>query len=438
MDKPRPAQPRFEFAVLGDNPIDPKGAEGDILGFVELVRPFAARIGRSRENTPFTVGIYADWGQGKSSVMRLLQAELEGLDPPAICVWFYPWKYHTREEVWRGLILTLIHQVQASDTLARQLARRRGALSRLAAKWLWRTFTRVTGGIVPEKWADELVETVSKEPWSPAHLHRFEEQLDLLFRQLAPGPGKAGGAGAQLPLLVLMVDDLDRCLPEPAAAVLEALKLVLNRKGMVTVLGIAEGEVYRAIQALYARTLMAGEEGLRADWGRDYLRKIVQIPFHLPRVSEGAFEDYVGRCLERSAVAGALPRSADWRPVLRRACQENLREVKRFLNRFVAEWDKAEANAPRNQAVIGAKALDPARVAFVLAADNLADGFLDRITAVPAPASCCAAIRTGSWRRRRQRPSADRRRGRRDAISRIRAWSACSTTAWGSARGDPW
>ena len=91
------------FSILGDSPV---GVDRDRLNFTTFVEPFAERLIGSVANSPFTVGIFADWGQGKSTVMQMLRTEVSKKGCPTI--WFEPWKHNTREAVWKGLALTLV------------------------------------------------------------------------------------------------------------------------------------------------------------------------------------------------------------------------------------------------------------------------------------------------------------------------------------------
>ncbi|MCB1736221.1 MAG: hypothetical protein H6981_06400 [Gammaproteobacteria bacterium] len=347
MQAPSNDNAHFGFAVLGDNPAI--HADNDPLGFDLFVDDLAVRLIASRHNAPLTIGVFAPWGQGKSTIMRKLQRRLEHGDPPVPTVWFNPWKYRSREEVWKGLALELVRQIKKHPSLRAELKRKRGALQGWLAKLLWRNI----GG----KWGEELIAAIGKEPWSPSMLHDFEQTLDTLFPALEDSRGGN-------PTLVLFIDDLDRCTPEPAAAVLEALKMVLNRQGVITVMGIAETELSRAIHALYSRELKGSEDQkLDGDWGRNYLRKIIQVPLHVPEVSRDQFDDYVAGCLRQSAIDEALGQDPRWHEAIRRTCGQNLREIKRFLNQFITEWDKAAANARMLGSTLH---LNPERVAFML------------------------------------------------------------------------
>lgn len=338
------------FRILGDNPAggdEPAGT--DLLNFAAFVEPFADRLLGSVSNTPFTVGIFADWGQGKTTVMRMLQASLRRHDCPT--VWFDPWKYNSREAVWKGLALTLIEEVRAHDSLRRELKRKQNSLTEFGLKAL-------VGWLVGRDWAADVVQAVKTEPWSPALLHELEADLRLLFESVSPE------RVANPRPLVLFVDDLDRCLPQAALAVLEALKLVLSRPGLITIMGIAEHELSCAVFAAYAKELESLGTDFDRDWGRRYIQKIIQMPFPLPIVTEASMDEYVGQCLADSGVGSVLGGDKRWCRIIREACQANLREIKRFINNFISEKDKADANAAARRSA--EMAPEPARVAFVL------------------------------------------------------------------------
>ncbi len=350
------------YSILGDSPVD---AKRDCLNFGAFVKPFARRLIQSVDNTPFTVGILADWGQGKSTVMRMLQAAVTAEGCPT--AWFEPWKYSGREAVWKGLALTLISEIRKDKALRSELRRKKENLKTFAAKALW---SRLIG----REWAQDLVDTVKSEPWSPSLLHEFEENFETLFEHIDPSRQHAS-TGAAKPF-VLFVDDLDRCLPEAALAVLEALKLVLSRPGLITVMGVAENELSRAVTAAYARETRDVKDALDPEWGRKYMRKVIQMPFPLPVISDASFEAYVGTCLADSGIEADLDHDPRWRLIIRDACQSNLREVKRFLNHLISEMDKADANEASGGHT---QELDPRRVAFTLLLGWRFAGFVELI-----------------------------------------------------------
>jgi hypothetical protein len=76
---------------------------------------------------PLAIAVYGDWGTGKTSAMRWLETRLHEWNqvdapdrkghPRAYPVWFDPWRYHSKEEVWRGIIAEVILALFRTDRL---------------------------------------------------------------------------------------------------------------------------------------------------------------------------------------------------------------------------------------------------------------------------------------------------------------------------------
>jgi len=122
--------------------------------------------------------------------------------------------------------------------------------------------------------------------------------------------------------LAVFVDDLDRCLPDKAVEVLEAIKLFLDVPGCVFVLGIDRDVIEKGIRVRYA-----GYEA-QID-GAFYLEKIIQIPFNLPPIPPQAIGDYVSQ-----VTAGNLPHPC-CETVFSVGLEPNPRRIKRTLNIFL-------------------------------------------------------------------------------------------------------
>jgi hypothetical protein len=90
--------------------------------------------------------------------------------------------------------------------------------------------------------------------------------------------------------VVIFVDDLDRCLPENALAMLESMKLFLDLEGVVFVVGLDKTVVDRAVALRYHNQAPGDRERIE---GATYMKKIFQVPFALPRVSTRQLPDYL-------------------------------------------------------------------------------------------------------------------------------------------------
>jgi hypothetical protein len=106
---------------------------------------------------------------------------------------------------------------------------------------------------------------------------------------------------ATIDTLVVLIDDLDRCSPERIVENLEAVKLFLSVDGMAFVIGADRRIVEHAIRSRYARPASDERDDARRLVAReaedrlvrDYLEKLVQVPYTIPRLSAAEIETYM-------------------------------------------------------------------------------------------------------------------------------------------------
>jgi predicted KAP-like P-loop ATPase len=179
---------------------------------------------------PFCVGIFGAWGSGKSSFMRmiedLIKAQVEQTGDKIKTIWFNPWKYDKKEELWNALIQTILHSIASEDKAVEGKAKDLA----VAATWLAmkKAISVLTAGVITEANLDDVVKSFTeKEEKYYQYINQFEKTFAEVVHHYTDG-GK----------LVIFVDDLDRCLPENAITVLEALKLYIGDANCIFVLGI--------------------------------------------------------------------------------------------------------------------------------------------------------------------------------------------------------
>lgn len=206
------------FSLQNDQPYT---GQADPLGFDAIAADLARLVLASRQSTPFTLGIEAAWGIGKSSLMQRLRDEL-GREDGIETVWFNAWTAKDQEAL-EGLVRSVLEKLDAN--VLRRTMRRKKLMSlgrvvvSVAGTWLG------AGGLVDAFW-----ERMSVDP------RARNEARELLAQAMREWMAKGGTAHNRL--LVVFVDDLDRCSPTNVFQVFEAIKLYLDAPGFVFVIGL--------------------------------------------------------------------------------------------------------------------------------------------------------------------------------------------------------
>ena len=104
-----PKPTRSTLDIGADSPIT--SARDDLLGFKRFVEPIARRITHANnKSTPLSIGVYGEWGSGKTSFLKMVDEALREQDIYAI--WFNAWKYDKEDNLWSALIQTILDQAR--------------------------------------------------------------------------------------------------------------------------------------------------------------------------------------------------------------------------------------------------------------------------------------------------------------------------------------
>lgn len=217
--------------------------------------PLARQIYNVAANGPADwsarIGVYGEWGTGKTSVLKFVSsmAEADG----HIVVWFDPWEFSNKTEMWRSYVRAVYEEVEAKlGRLAEGDAVRRaelinkvgGVVAKIAGLW-----TEQATGL-----ANDGLELVKQ------HLSSHTEDLAKVRHVLN---GKR---------VFVFVDDLDRTAAELVPEILYALKEVMDIPGFSFICGfdpVVVGKVLRASHLGFG-------DGLK------FLEKIIDYPIWLP------------------------------------------------------------------------------------------------------------------------------------------------------------
>lgn len=288
----------------------------DLLGFDELVDELVVAL-TTPHLLPLTVGVLGDWGSGKSSLLRIARAELEGETDETggqryLCVAFSPWLYEDYEDVKTALMGEVLAacrsrattpEVQETVERLGRFAKAFGRRSRTAG----RAALAAAPAVVPVALAavqPDLADTSvaalqgavgAVAPMAAGALQdesagasaAVDEVRDLpaFRRQFRDLVAVLDGVEA----VVVFIDDLDRCLPETVVDTFEAIRLFLNSPHTAYVVATSREIVESAIDSRYPE--LAREDGRGI--GHDYLEKMLQLKVSVPPLSAGQTESYI-------------------------------------------------------------------------------------------------------------------------------------------------
>lgn len=311
------------YVLLTDQPWT-EGA--DPLGFDDLAERLAGLVLESRTSSPLTIGLLGGRGSGKSSLMSRLQAQLKSHED-VDTVWFNAWTAEGKS-VLEGMIKSVLAEI-GPEVLRRTLRRRRLVSGlRLAA-------TLGLGWFGAGRLVDQVWEAFS------ADARTRNELPDLLREAMKDWRSRRRTSSGRL--LVVFVDDLDRCSPANVIEVFEAVKLYLDARGFIFVIGYDDRMVARALDH---------DKDYELRVAAQYLEKIVQIEYRMPWPDDIRSRALIDALVERSRT-GALLGEAE-RALIADRTQRNPRRAKRFLNSFVLarRLDPAAAELPPREFIL--------------------------------------------------------------------------------------
>lgn len=324
--------PYSDFRVLLDDAAEVPG-----LGFHDYAGALAEMIVHSKAE--FAVGIFGSWGSGKTTLMRDIARQLKVIDPEIVSVWFTAWRYEKEAHLIVPLLDVLREEL---DTRAQKEAIPQGplhtaaaAIARAGKAFLAGLRMSVTlPGVGAEVDVDKVM-TALKEGAGNGSKSLSFYQAGFVMLHEAISTFSADGARR----VVVFVDDLDRCLPSNALDLLESMKLFFDVEGCVFVVGLDQTIAERAVALKYVSAARDTEQPVS---GTDYLKKIFQVPFALPRISTDQLQDYLDTVSQNAGLAGA--QGTDFDTNVRRHLRflpgedsVNPREVKRLINTYILQ-----------------------------------------------------------------------------------------------------
>jgi hypothetical protein len=263
------------------------------FGFARLADAVAKGILTSPPR--LTLAVYGDWGTGKTTLMRAVDTRIRHEE--CAVAWFDMWEHKDEPEIAPFLLYAIAAALPTNSEIARVL-RGFGRAALASAK--------VNAGQISFSGSDFLKEL--DQLWERPRLARdtLSEHVDR-WRDSSDRR------------IVVIIDNLDRCLPEQAVRLLEQTSSLFDFDGMIFVLAAQKEWLATAVERTYK--LDPGE-------GELYLEKIVQVEFRVPGFEEPGVVQWIQQALTDDHLtmtpeeARLVAETALWNP----------RRIKRLLN----------------------------------------------------------------------------------------------------------
>lgn len=256
---------------------------------------------------PTSIGIFGNWGYGKSSLMLLMQKEVDieiakqknaGKDWRVLQVRFNGWQYENYESTKYSLIQVLLDSVESYLSANKDFFEKLDGLLRrinllktgvlLFKKYAWSKIPSEIKEHLPSN--EELKACIDVDNIDKFRAEFENDRTSLFvtsFRKLFESIIK----DAQFKSVIVYIDDLDRCSGERMIECIEAIKLFLNVNHTAFVLGADERMVELAIKEHYP--VQDRNKSVIYSPFSDYLEKLIQIPYRLPKLSFGEQATYI-------------------------------------------------------------------------------------------------------------------------------------------------
>ena len=292
-----------------------KETDIDYLNFGYMA-DMVADIATNRDLSPSTIGLYGDWGSGKSSLMKLALKKIEENNPKSrkekdttksLCIEFNGWLFEGYEDAKTSLCGTILDALadekrfsQEVTDYAKDLIDKIDSKKMLGKGIKYGLDFFLTGGVgiltdftlssilssikanvteLQAKDIEDILDKIKKNEKTRTEIKNFRKEFQKLLKK------------SKVENVVVFIDELDRCLPDTVLEVFEAMRLFLFVEGMSFVIGADERLIQYAIKSKYKEV-----PGNNLDIGKEYLEKVIQYPITIPQLNHAEVNQYLA-CL---------------------------------------------------------------------------------------------------------------------------------------------
>ncbi len=291
-------------------------------------------------NPHFTIGIYGEWGTGKTTLMKVIEKHLleKGIfenEQTILSVWFNAWKHERENSIATHSLLKTVAYAMENHKKFNDVSQAIFTALTIYDKDLMQ---QLILNMISQK-GNALEEQIDEKMSYLQKLYRnsvYFDGLEKINQQMKNIRETDRNKNYRV---VIFIDDLDRCSPNKALEVLESIKLFLDMEGFVFIIGLSHKTVTKLISYAYKSTGVKGE---------DYIKKIIQIPIKIPSWSHENIIDLIETRIAPNLNPGYTKFLHQNSGMVARVVDYNPRQLKRFINNVIIAFETfaSKQNSP--------------------------------------------------------------------------------------------
>ncbi|MPM07188.1 hypothetical protein SDC9_53494 [bioreactor metagenome] len=287
----------------------------DLLNF-KVIADTAAQLIKDGNGQPVSIGVSGSWGVGKSSLVQMIGESLKCLDSEKnyIFINFNAWLYQGYDDARMALLQKVADKImEESEARKNYVDRAKELFKRInwlrTAKFLAPVATGIiTGGTVAGPVGSFLGAVGGLFSQSGMPSQEDISKIKESYNQVAPDLQKLLNDREEKSVpkeiealrslyqellkkleltLIVLVDDLDRCLPNTAISTLEAMRLLLLVPQTAFIIAADEQMIRNAVRSHF------GNIDLSDELVTSYFDKLIQIPLRVPRLGTNEVKGYL-------------------------------------------------------------------------------------------------------------------------------------------------
>lgn len=288
----------------------------DLLNFT-VVADTAAQLVRESAGQPLSIGVSGNWGSGKSSLVKMIGASLKKADThdrKYVFLEFNAWLYQGYDDARMALLQSVADKLLAeAETRKSHVDKAVEFAKRVNWLRLGKLFApAVSGALIGGTMGGPVGAVIGAVGGlcktgatpSPEDIAKVKDAYTALRPELT-GLLKEREAKS-LPqeiadlrtafedlltsldvTLIVLVDDLDRCLPDTAISTLEAMRLLLFLPRTAFIIAADEQMIRGAVRVHFR------DVDLNDDLVTSYFDKLIQVPLRVPRLGVTEVKGYL-------------------------------------------------------------------------------------------------------------------------------------------------